>query len=230
MPPRATPPQNPGRRRAGLAEGKRPSARTEVPAPNRRGTPSSNPEGLSGAARRARANSGRRTAEREPFPPSRRTGVTIGPPTRLFSQDRGPSGTGALCVFFLFGGGASGNCHQGPDHELPRGSRTGAPTTGKKSGPDGPVLPKEGRGVPRPRPHRLNPQRRCAGLEKQETPLTRGVEGLRSPSLQFPPPPCRGGPLRVTRRASQGWRGRLAPAVAGTPQGKSLSPRPVGRG
>ena len=98
MPPRATPPQNPGRRRAGLAEGKRPSARTSVPATPRPGTPSSNPEGLSGVVRQARTYCGWHTTGQESLPPSRRTGVTIGPPNRLFSQDRGPSGTGARAL------------------------------------------------------------------------------------------------------------------------------------
>jgi len=109
MPPRATPPQNPGRRRAGLAEGKRPSARTSVPATPRPGTPSSNPEGLSGVVRQARTYCGWHTTGQESLPPSRRTRVTNAPPTRLFFQDpqRDPGGTGAYplsnpqqCCFF----------------------------------------------------------------------------------------------------------------------------------
>ena len=68
MPPRATPPQNPGRRRAGLAEGKRPSAKTSVAATPRPGTPSSNPEGLSGVVRQARTYCGWHTTGQESPP------------------------------------------------------------------------------------------------------------------------------------------------------------------
>ena len=140
VPPRATPPQNPGRRRAGLAEGKRPSARTSVPATPRPGTPSSNPEGLSGVVRQARTYCGWHTTGQESLPPSRRTRVTI--------------------FFGGVGGGGSGNCHQGPDHKLPRGSLTGTTTTVVvMSGPGGPVLKKEGRGTPNPRPHCLRTPR-----------------------------------------------------------------------
>ena len=97
VPPRATPPQNPGRRRAGLAEGKRPSARTSVPATPRPGAPSSNPEGLSGVVRRARTYCGWQHTGQESLPPSRLTRVTNALPTRLFLQDpqRNPGGTGA---------------------------------------------------------------------------------------------------------------------------------------
>ena len=84
-PPSATPPQNPGRRRAGLAEGRRPSARTSVPATPRPGTPSSNPEGLSGVVRQARTYCGWHTTGQESLPPSRRTRVTIGLPIRVLA-------------------------------------------------------------------------------------------------------------------------------------------------
>ena len=64
-------------------------SRSSVPAspPPSGGTPSSNPEGLSGVVRRARTYCGWRTTGQESLPPSRRTRVTIGLPTRLFSQD-----------------------------------------------------------------------------------------------------------------------------------------------
>ena len=36
-----------------------------------------------------------------------------------------------------------------------------------------------------------------------------------------------GGPVRATQTAFHGWCGGPAPTVAGAPQGKSRSPRPV---